>query len=227
VSPDAAATSPLRRACCPACARPRTTCLCTLAVAPPIANLVPVLLLQHPREVAEAKGSARLLDLSLARCHRVVFDDAFAPAALAALLGAGGRRSLLLYPAVDGDADAGAAPAEWPGASEATPAALARLQLVVVDATWRKSLKILHTHPALRALPRLALAGPLPPSAYVPLRRARRPGQLSTLEATALALGRLEAAPARYAGLLAAFVAFVAREAARRPPRRESAHGPR
>jgi len=56
----------------------------------------------------------------------------------------------------------------------ATPAATApdwsvmppaQLRLVVLDATWRKSRKLLHLHPLLQALPRLPLRDP-PPSLY-------------------------------------------------------------
>jgi DTW domain-containing protein YfiP len=93
-------------------------------------------------------------------------------------------------------------------ATQAPPA----LQLLVIDATWRKSRKMLALNPLLAALPRLAL----PPQAlnrYAALRKAQRPGQLSTLEATALALGLLETMPERYSPLLAAFESFVAAQA--------------
>ena len=105
-------------------------------------NGVDVLVVQHPREAGEAKGSARLLGLSLARC-RIVVGEAFDAAALEALLHGGGRRSVLVYPQAE------LAPAQ---ASDEAPT-----QLVVLDATWRKSLRMLLVNPALRALPRLSL----------------------------------------------------------------------
>ena len=55
--------------------------------------------------------------------------------------------------------------------------------MVVLDGTWRKSRKMLHLSPWLQGLPRLSLEGALP-SAYL-IRRAHKPGQLSTLEAVA------------------------------------------
>lgn len=84
----------------------------------------------------------------------------------------------------------------------------------MLDGTWRKTRRLLHEHPALAALPRWPL--PAPPAArYAPIRRAPRPGQLSTLEAVCHALAALEGAPERYAPLLAAFEGWVAEEAGR------------
>jgi DTW domain-containing protein YfiP len=185
------------RPTCPRCLLPESTCLCALVA--PVRNEVEVLLLQHPLEVREAKGSARLLALSLARC-RVVVGEVFEAGALDELLRAGGRRSVLLYPV-----EAGAAvPARGDPPT----------QLVVLDGTWRKSLRMLKSNPGLEALPRVSLA-PESPGAYGVLRKAPRPGQLSTLEATCHALGALEGDEARYAPLTAAFERFVAESAAR------------
>jgi DTW domain-containing protein YfiP len=172
-----------------------------------VANQVEVLLLLHPLEVAQAKGSARLLALSLSSC-RVQVGEQFDPAELAALLLPGA--SALLYPQT-GDAEVGPA-----ADASAAPIRPGIRQLVVLDATWRKSRKMLHLNPLLQTLPRLALQ-PTELSAYAGLRKAQRPEQLSTLEATCLALAQFEAAgqtsaagESRYAPLLAAFDGFVA-----------------
>jgi DTW domain-containing protein YfiP len=162
--------------------------------------LVEVLILQHPLEVQQAKGSARLLHLSLAR-SQLSTGERFDIEKLR--LGEGGPRTVLLYPETG-----------CPGAADNRKAMLSTearhgpLRLVVLDGTWRKSRKLLHLNPALQQLPRLALAEP-PPSQYT-IRKAHRPDQLSTLEATCLALAQLEQAPARYAPLLSAFGDFVA-----------------
>jgi len=63
-------------------------------------------------------------------------------------------------------------------------------------------------------LPRWSVA-PAAPTRYGALRKARRPWQLSTLEATCAALAEIEGAPLRYAPLLDAFERFVADGAAR------------
>jgi DTW domain-containing protein YfiP len=113
-----------------------------------------------------------------------------------------------LYPATPGDAALPAPPPLPPGALDDP----ARLRLVVIDGTWRKSRRMLYDSPWLQGLPRLALAAP-PPSRYR-IRRARGEGQLSTFEATLLALAQL--APAHDPGpvLWPVFEAFVERLAA-------------
>lgn len=185
-----------RRPTCPQCARPLRTCLCRWVT--PVDNVVEVLILQHPLEVEQAKGSAVLLQRSLLN-SRLSTGEQFDATDLDALLHADGRTSMLLYP-------------DEPGATQTVDkspirAEAARLRLVVLDGTWRKSRKLLHLNPALQRLPRLALAEP-PPSQYT-IRKAHRPDQLSTLEATCLALSQLESAPERYAPLLSAFGGFV------------------
>jgi DTW domain-containing protein YfiP len=128
--------------------------------------------LQHPQEQRHAKNSVALLRLSLAHCD-VVVGERFAPDVLQAMLHRPGRDTLLLYP------DVPAAPAP----SAPAPAAGTPLRLVVLDATWRKSLRMLLEHPALAALPRLLLVAP-EPTRYRAIRAARRADQVSTLEAT-------------------------------------------
>lgn len=154
-------------------------------------------MLQHPQEQHQAKNSVALLRLSLTNCE-VVVGERFAPEALAALLQRPGRDTRLLYP------DGHAAPA--PLSPQTT--ALAPVRLVVIDATWRKSLRMLLEHPPLAALPRLSLHAPAP-SCYGAIRVARRADQISTLEATVQALAMLEGPSFDAAPLLDAFGRFV------------------
>ena len=195
------ATTNQRRAACVRCLRPQATCLCALVR--PTAHRTEVLVLQHPQEQRQAKNSVALLRLSLAHCE-VVVGERFAPEVLQALLQRPGRATRLLYP------DVPAAPA--PPASAAT--AGAPLRLVVLDATWRKSLRMLLEHPALAALPRLSLDAPAP-TRYRAIRASRRADQVSTLEATMQALAMLEGPSFDAAPLLDAFGHFVAGVAAR------------
>ncbi|KPF48044.1 hypothetical protein IP87_18885 [beta proteobacterium AAP121] len=196
--------SPPGRAACARCLRPQATCLCALVCH--TAHRSEVLVLQHPQEQRQAKNSVGLLRLSLAHCE-VVVGEGFAPDVLAALLHRPGRQAWLLYP------DVPAAPAPLVLSGAPSPAD-APLRLVVIDATWRKSLRLLLEHPALAALPRLALPAP-PPTHYRAIRAARRPDQVSTLEATVQALALIEGPAFDGAPLLAAFGRFVDAVAAR------------
>lgn len=199
------------RALCTRCARPQRNCICALAQRVDCA--VEVLILQHPLEVNEAKGTARLLHLCLAH-SQLEIGEQFDPAQLQSWLeqrwqqDAAAPRSVLLYPEAAHDpalplSPAPPLPAEW----LQTPA---RLRLVVIDGTWRKSRKMLYLNPLLQQLPRLPLRD-LPASRYA-IRRAHRPGQLSTLEATCCALAQLETGNAVTASLLQAMDALVARQ---------------
>lgn len=193
------ASSPPSRAACACCLRPQATCLCALVR--PTAHRTEVLVLQHPKEQRQAKNSVALLRLSLAHCQ-VVVGERFAPEALQALLTRPGFDTRLLYPDVPA---APAPPAPAPGAP---------VRLIVLDATWRKSLRMLLEHPALAALPRLPLGAPAP-TRYRAIRAARRPDQVSTLEATVQALALLEGPAFDAAPLLDAFGRFVAGVAGR------------
>jgi DTW domain-containing protein YfiP len=199
-----------RRAQCAACLRPQQTCICRWVTALP--NQVEVLILQHPMEVSNAKGSARLLHMSLPN-SRLATGETFDPACLQSLLSPG-RRSLLLYPDID-DSSLGLAPP-----LPLDPAWLdepQRLRLVVLDGTWRKSRKMLYLNPLLQALPRLPLRE-TPRSHYL-IRKAHLPDQLSTLEATVYALAQLEDNPNAFNPLIDAFDGFVAQQASYVRPR--------
>jgi DTW domain-containing protein YfiP len=191
------AEPPLRRPTCPRCALPLRTCLCALVR--PVDNVTGLLILQHPGERHQAKNSARLLQLCLQRSELRV-GERFEPAELAPLL----ADAVLLYP--------GDSPRPRPARS-ARPG-----RLVVLDATWRKSRRMLALNPLLQALPRLSWAAP-PAPRYAALRRAEKPGQLSTLEAAALGLAELDGAAVAYAPLWDAFEAWLGAQAAHHPTR--------
>lgn len=211
---------------CVRCLRPQSTCICHWIT--PVNHPVEVLILQHPMEVHETKGSARLLHLCLPH-SRMVTGEVFDGQALQALLtepfsddapqgsaqstqpGQSLRHPVLLYPATLLDATLATPPV-------LTPEQLhnpSLLRLVVLDGTWRKSRKMLHLNPLLQQLPRLELHNP-PAPRYL-IRKAQQSHQLSTLEATCAALAQLEGNVETFASLRTAFDGFVAQQRARQP----------
>ncbi len=160
-------------------------------------------------EVAQAKGTARLLHLCVSG-STLLTGEQFDATALETALHGDGRTALLLYPATpDGPSLGLATP---PTLDVATLAHPARLRLVVIDGTWRKSRKMLYLNPALQRLPRLALHD-VGASGYL-IRKAHLPDQLSTFEASCHALAQLEGESALCAPLLRAFDGFVAQQGA-------------
>ncbi|KQW46448.1 MULTISPECIES: tRNA-uridine aminocarboxypropyltransferase [unclassified Roseateles] len=169
------------RAVCPRCERPAPTCLCATLPALLLAHRTELLILQHPAEAGHAKNTTALLTLGLQSAH-LLRGEAFD----AALAGPG---TALLYPGDIGSA---------------APVDVKRL--ILLDGSWRQSRRLLAANPWLAALPRLALPDQV--SRYA-IRRAHRPGQLSTLEAGLHALALLEGGPERFEPLWAAFDAFI------------------
>ncbi|MFZ3141743.1 tRNA-uridine aminocarboxypropyltransferase [Polaromonas sp.] len=198
---------PARRPACATCLRPQSACICQWIT--PVAHEVEVLILQHPLEVSNAKGSARLLHLSLPRSRLVTGEVFDLPALLGAPPGSGPtRQSILLYPDTPQDQAPDLSPP--PRLAPALLREPSQLRLIVLDGTWRKSRKMLYRNPLLQQLPRLSLHD-MPASHYL-IRKAHRPDQLSTLEASCAALAQLEGGAERFEPLLAAFDGFVAQQ---------------
>ena len=191
---------------CPQCLRALRSCICALAR--PVEHSVELLILQHPMEVHEAKGTARLLHLCLPHSRILIGEQLQANELKQALFGNwlsdAGRETdtaanhakvqpILLYPDLP---QAPALTASEPLLESAPALATQASQqpaiqrLVVLDGTWRKSRKMLYLNPLLAQLPRLSLDH-VTASAYR-IRKAQASGQLSSFEAAALALAQLQ-----------------------------------
>ena len=220
------ANSAPKRARCTICLRAQSACICHwITPVAADAQTVEVLILQHPLELHNAKNSARLLHLSLPHSRMVtgeVFDEKiFQSSPPFAATNQQNRISqtsqspkfnILLYPDKPHDIPDKQAPGrpDLPVLKYEKLGETSQLRLIVLDGTWRKSRKILHLNPVLRQLPRLSLEA-MPASRYL-IRKAHRPDQLSTLEATCAALTQLERNGDKYQLLLKAFDGFVAQQ---------------
>jgi len=195
-----------KRQACNICLRPLKTCLCVYVQQ--VSNQVSLVILQHPLEVHESKNSARILHLCLKNSQIEIGEQL--SNALLQKIEEDSAYNLLLYPKTPEEKSLGILPPP-----EINPDYLARglkgelprLRLWVLDATWRKSRKMLYLNPALQAMPRLSLEK-CPPSQYK-IRKAHSENQLSTLEATCYALQQLEHHTVDYSPVFNAFAAFV------------------
>ena len=192
----------IKRALCPRCLRAARACICDCVCAVPCD--IDVLILQHVAEARHIKNSARLLHLCLPS-SRLISDAQMDDASLSAILNE--QASVLLYPA-----SATMHPAVF---SSDDVNLRKKTRLVVIDASWRQSRQMLARYPSLQALPRYALPDALIAD-YQPryhIRRAHQEHQLSTLEATALALQQWDS-DFQCALLLDAFERFNAQQIA-------------
>lgn len=163
---------------CQACERPADMCYCH--VLPTLAHQWPVHVFQDRREAAHPLGTARpaVRALQQATLQTVDPNSVDSGSHVERWLDAHRENAVLIYPGPT------AAPiAELTGNSPP-------LTLAFLDATWRRSRRILHTWPELADLPRYQVNA-VTPSRY----RIRKPPTdtaLSTLEAIAAALETLE-----------------------------------
>lgn len=170
-----------KRERCARCQRPQPQCYC--AQLKPLDNVWPVWILQHPTEARHALGTARIAALGLRECTLAQSNSPdvihhFANAQPSPVLIYPGAASLPLH--------------------ELAPSP--RRPLLFIDATWRKSHRMLMENVWLESLPRYALPTP-PPSRYR-IRREPNAEAISTLEAIVYCLGLLEGDVKRYHPLL-------------------------
>lgn len=190
----------MSRVICSRCERPEKVCLCDWIT--PINNRVQLGILQHPSEVSQVKGTAKIAQLSLKHCHTWVGESLTDLPGLVTWL-KDGKHVFLLYPELNDQcepitlATAQDIQAQYP---------LDEIKLLVLDGTWRKTHKIMMLNSVLRGLDRLVLT-PRVKSMYR-IRKQKNPASLSTVEAIYEALSQLEGSEVIYQPLLSCFEAM-------------------
>jgi DTW domain-containing protein YfiP len=192
---------------CPHCAKPEFLCVC--ADIEPLKTRAGLLILQHPQEQDRLLGTAGLTRRALENC---VLKVGLSWPSLAKALGRDadpGQWAILHL----GSARAAALPRDRElvaldkkgAALENQDKALAGLRGVVVfDGSWSQAKTLWWRNPWVLKARRLAL-NPRKKSLYGALRREPRREALSTLEAAALALSRLDGKPEIETALLKDF----------------------
>lgn len=165
---------------CSKCQRPVVMCYC--AVLPSLNHDWPVHIIQDRREAAHPLGTARpaVRALQHATLQTVDPERADDGPAVDAWLQQFGANAALIYPGSNALPVSHLVDRESP------------LALVFIDATWRRSRRILHTWPTLAELPRYQLSGVR--SSRYRIRKAPCDQALSTLEAVAEVLHTLQPA---------------------------------
>ena len=198
---------------CPSCRKPALLCVCDQVV--PVENRIALLILQHPQEQDKTLGTARLTALHLTQA---VLTVGLSWPSLAKALGrpADPQRWAVLYL---GSANAAAlAPGQEVVALDAKGAAcadqakaLAFIEgVIVLDGTWSQAKALWWRNPWVLKCKRVIL-GPRQKSRYGRVRTEPRDDSLSTLEAAALLLSRLEDRPEIETALGATFQSMLDR----------------
>ncbi|MDG6773947.1 DTW domain-containing protein [Thiomicrorhabdus sp. ZW0627] len=196
----------MSRIVCPICSRPEKVCLCPLIR--PVDNRVEIGILQHPSEVTQIKGTARIAQLGLSNCRTWVGEDFSEEDSLFSWLESGAV--YLLYPETE-ECDCQLHTIEQIRAGQP----LENIKVLVIDGTWRKAHKIVMANPALNKLPRIMLK-PAKQSAYK-IRKQKNSHSLSTIEAIYEVLSQLENDESAFTPLLTAFDGMVEQQMAFRP----------
>ena len=198
---------------CPRCGKPPGLCVCE-AIAP-FDNRIELVILQHPQEQDRALGTARLTVLHFA--HATLKIGLSWPS-LSKLLGRSvdPQRWAILYlgslKAADLAPEAEVVVVDRKGQPEAHQASVLRgiEGIILLDGTWSQA-KALWWRNAWMLKCHRVILGPRAPSRYGKLRREPRADGLSTIEAAALLLSRLEKREAFETALLQSFERLLSR----------------
>ncbi len=211
---------------CPICQKAAPLCVCSGVVA--LDTRLQVVIVQHPQEQDKALGTARL---TAAHFNKAEVKVGLSWPSLAKLLGrpADASRWGVLYlgslKAVDLDplADVVVLNGKATAAHPDQAAILTGLEgVIVLDGTWSQAKALWWRNAWLLKCQRIIL-NPSSPSRYGKLRYEPRRDSLSTLEAVALLMSRLENRPEIGDNLTASFDRLLA--AYRTLPREDTNHG--
>ena len=198
---------------CPRCCKPTALCVCDGIV--PFDNAVSVLILQHPQEQDRELGTARLTALHF---NNALFKIGLSWPSLTRILGRavdpqhwavlylGSVKAATVLP----DREIVAVNRKGNAVDRQDEALRAIEGIILLDGTWSQAKALWWRNPWMLKCKRIVL-GPKRPSRYGRLRREPRRDGLSTLEAAAMLLARLEHKPEIETALHASFERLLAR----------------
>jgi DTW domain-containing protein YfiP len=163
---------------CLSCYLRREICICPIL--PTVTTRTEFLILRHITETGRPSNTGRLVALALPNSR---------------IVSCGGGDRIGLSPLDDEWLRAPGTWLLWPDGAGTSPDSSALTppdRVVVLDATWHQARRLFNRTPALRAIPRLIL--PAPAHGRRRLRKQHRADGMSTLEAVAGAVTKLEGA---------------------------------
>ncbi|OBT16031.1 DTW domain-containing protein [Vibrio sp. UCD-FRSSP16_10] len=168
---------------CKQCGRAKKACLCQWIQT--IESSTEVVILQHPSEVNQAKGTAKIIELSVSPCHLFVGEDFSAHSQVNQWLAETDVINILMFPSQESlELTA--------NTFKAKPNCKTRLFLI--DGTWKKAFKMYQLSHNLHSLVQVHL--PTDIQGRYTIRKAPNDAALSTVEAAYHALTLLNACDA-------------------------------
>lgn len=163
---------------CPRCYQRREICICPIL--PTVRTKTEFLILRHTWEAERPSNTGRLVALSMPNSR---------------IIACGGGNRIALAPVDDELLRDSGTWLLWPDGTDAQTSVsdlMTPARIVVIDATWQQARRLSQNMSTLRELPRLALPAPI--RSRNRLREQHRADGMSTIEAVAAAVARLEGA---------------------------------
>ncbi|MEZ8079789.1 tRNA-uridine aminocarboxypropyltransferase [Enterovibrio norvegicus] len=194
---------------CEQCGKAKRACICNTITTIPCD--IPLIILQHPSEVHQPIGTARILSLSLPNSQLFVGEDFSNDAALNALLDEHSDVDYsVLYPSDE------AIPLSSKNRSTAASDKGRKTGLILLDGTWRKAYKMYQLSKNLHALPAVKL-DEIEQGNYR-IRKSPKESGLSTVEAGFYALSTMTGDQTLFHPLMAAFNSMIEFQISQMPP---------
>jgi DTW domain-containing protein YfiP len=185
----------MSRILCKQCQRPIIACICEFICK--IENTTAVLVLQHPSEVKQTKGTVALLSRSLSHCQVLVGEDFSQHDEVNTILA--NHQALLLYPSAQAEALSliknGLNSTNYNDNSTNINHGENSQQpklLIIIDGTWKKAYRMFMLSYNLQALKQVCLPDALANSGQYLIRKVNKNNALSSLEACCFALAILD-----------------------------------
>jgi DTW domain-containing protein YfiP len=178
----------MSRILCIQCQRPTIACICKFI--DKVNNSTAVLVLQHPSEVQQTKGTVALLSRSLNNCQVLVGEDFSLNTELNTLLA--NYEALLLYPSAKAKVLSLTTSKLSSDLNNQNSKEYKPQLLIIIDGTWKKAYRMFMLSSNLQLLKQICLPEILANSGQYSIRKVAKKNALSSLEACCYALALLE-----------------------------------
>ncbi len=206
-----------KRKKCPLCDKALPACICQHITA--IDSDIELIILQHPSEVKNAIGTARILNLSLPQCQIIIGENFTEDSMLNTLLNDPIRQCFLLYPS-DDSVTADSLVNDKHGdiatnVEKMKSTVNMKRTFILLDGTWRKAFKMYQSSRNLQSIPAVRIDAQQ--ASQYTIRQTKIEGGLSTVEAGFLLLSTLEQDAKKYQPLMSAFEYMINFQIAQMP----------